>query len=376
MSLPVLTLKKSTHRNADVVQLHFERSFNLPSLLRPVYEVKWSKTMNCWYTPYQPRLTRELVKLLKDKAVIQFAATTKPVASPSPILKSITPALEALSEEAIAKTEEFRAWLCSKRYSANTINTYTEALKIFLRFYSAKPVSEISNDDVIRFNNQYILANNLSASFQNQMVNAIKLFFSSIQQTKLAPELVHRPKRPKVLPNVLSKEEVKAVLGALTNIKHKTMLSLIYSCGLRCGELLALRFEHVDTRRGLLIIKQAKGRKDRIVPLSLKTTKMLQEYVQQYKPKKYLFEGQYEAAPYDARSLQKVLKHSVEKAGITKPVTLHWLRHSYATHLLENGTDLRYIQEILGHSSSRTTEIYTHVSTQCIQKITSPFDYL
>lgn len=154
------------------------------------------------------------------------------------------------------------------------------------------------------------------------------------------------------------------------------MLSLIYSCGLRCGELLRLKPEHVDSKRNILIIKQAKGKKDRIVPLSNKTIQLLRTYFTAFKPKVYLFEGEKAGTPYNESSLQKVLKQCVKKAGIKKPVTLHWLRHSYATHLLENGTDLRYIQEILGHSSSKTTEIYTHVSTQNIQKITSPFDTL
>ena len=154
------------------------------------------------------------------------------------------------------------------------------------------------------------------------------------------------------------------------------MLSLIYSCGLRCGELLALKPEHIDSKRGIVLIKQGKGKKDRIAPLSVKIVAILRNYYTLYKPKIYLFEGQEIGKPYDNRSLQQVLKQALVKAKISKPVTLHWLRHSYATHLLENGTDLRYIQEILGHKSSKTTEIYTHVSTKSVQKIISPFDSL
>ena len=208
------------------------------------------------------------------------------------------------------------------------------------------------------------------------MVNAVKLFFRTIENKQLQPELIHRPKRPKLLPNVLSKEEVKLILNAHSNIKHKAMLSLMYSCGLRCGELLRLKSTDIDSKRNVVIIRQSKGRKDRIAPLSEKIIKMLREYYELYKPVMYLFEGQIKAKAYDERSLQLVLKQGVEKVKINKPITLHWLRHSYATHLLENGTDLRYIQEILGHSSSKTTEIYTHVSTKNIQKIISPFDFL
>jgi len=150
----------------------------------------------------------------------------------------------------------------------------------------------------------------------------------------------------------------------------------IYACGLRRSELLNLKPTDVDSKRMVLVIRNAKGRKDRIAPLSAKVLEMLRTYYKAYKPKRWLFEGQYAGTPYSAKSLQSVLKQALVKANIHKPVTLHWLRHSYATHLLEGGTDLRYIQELLGHKSSKTTEIYTHVSTKQIQQIKSPFDSL
>lgn len=187
---------------------------------------------------------------------------------------------------------------------------------------------------------------------------------------------IHRPKRSKVLPNVLSKEEIKLIWNAHSNIKHKMMLSLIYSCGLRRSELLNLKPADIDSKRGIVIIRQGKGKKDRIAPLSPKILEMLREYYVLCKPKTWLFEGQNIGEQYSEYSLQSVLKQALQKVGNTKPVTLHWLRHSYATHLLENGTDLRYIQELLGHSSSKTTEIYTHVSTKSLQQIKSPFDDL
>jgi integrase/recombinase XerD len=154
------------------------------------------------------------------------------------------------------------------------------------------------------------------------------------------------------------------------------MLCLIYSCGLRRSELLNLKPNEIDSKRNIVLIKQAKGKKDRIVPLSAKILELLRKYYVIYRPKHFLFEGSLPGAPYSEKSLQSVLKQALQKAKIEKPVTLHWPRHSYATHLLENGTDLRYIQELLGHSSSRTTEIYTHVSTKNLQQIRSPFDDL
>lgn len=189
-------------------------------------------------------------------------------------------------------------------------------------------------------------------------------------------ELIQRPRSEKKLPNVLSKQEVKLILESLQNTKHKAMLSLLYACGLRRSELLNIKLQDILSDRKLLHIKQSKGKKDRIVPLSDKLLDMLRDYYKTYKPKVWLFEGQQEGETYSERSLELVFKNALKQSGIKKPATLHWLRHSYATHLLENGTDLRYIQELLGHKSSKTTEIYTHVSTQSIQQIKSPFDDL
>ena len=363
--------------------------------------------MGCWYVPARNLLQSELEILLKDKACLDFSAlkenknqasnvanfenrqinlhlkrTRSETTLPLVIIPTATAAkkpvnkLLALSEEGRAKLETFRLWLRSKRYSESTVVTYCDALQTFLRYFANKAVMEITNEDLISFNNHYILANKFSSSFQNQVVNAVKLFFRTIELKSLETELVHRPKQATVLPNVLSKEETKRLLLALRNVKHKTMLSLVYSCGLRRSELLNLKLPDIDSNRKLVIVRQAKGKKDRIVPLSDKILILLREYYVAYKPLQWLFEGQVKGERYDERSLANVLKQAVEKAEINKPVTLHWLRHSYATHLLESGTDLRYIQEILGHSRSRTTEIYTHVSNKSIQKIISPFDSL
>jgi integrase/recombinase XerD len=174
----------------------------------------------------------------------------------------------------------------------------------------------------------------------------------------------------------LSKKEIKAILEAPINLKHRAMISLIYACGLRRSELLNLTLKDIHSDRNLLFIRQSKGKKDRVVPISMKLIAMLRDYYKAFKPKTWLFEGQLAGEKYSERSIQLVLNQSVSKAKINKQVSLHWLRHSYATHLLESGTDLRYIQELLGHSSSKTTEIYTHVSTRNLQQIRSPFDDL
>ena len=281
-----------------------------------------------------------------------------------------------IPEELNKQISEFRKWLEHKRYSESTIKTYTESVKTFLIFMLPKPVHEIVAGDMVKFVNEYIIESDYSYSYQNQVVNAAKLFFREVIKSKLDVEKFERPRRQHPLPNVLSKEEIKAILNAPVNVKHRTMLSLIYACGLRRSELLNLKPVHIDSKRGLLIIKDSKGKKDRIVPISDKIIEILREYYKMYKPQIWLFEGQKAGEQYSETSLQEVLKIAIKKAKINKPVSLHWLRHSYATHLLESGTDLRYIQELIGHKSSKTTEIYTHVSTNSIQKIKSPFDDL
>jgi integrase/recombinase XerD len=190
------------------------------------------------------------------------------------------------------------------------------------------------------------------------------------------PVKIQRPRPRHKLPNVLGKDEIRKMLKSLSNEKHRVMLSLIYACGLRRSELINLAPVDIERNRNLLRIRQAKGFKDRVVPVSVKTIEMVDAYMDHFKPQKYLFEGQWPGEPYSVSSLEKILKNACTRAGIRKPVTLHWLRHSYATHLLESGTDLRYIQELLGHQSSKTTEIYTHVTTKGIQNIRSPFDDL
>jgi integrase/recombinase XerD len=251
-----------------------------------------------------------------------------------------------------------------------------QAITVFLRFISPKTSAEATNEDMQRYVYQYMIPRRLSYSYQNQAVNAAKLFFKLITGSVFITEQLERPRREHKLPNILSKEEVSAVLKALKNQKHRTMLSLIYACGLRRSELLNLKPANIDSKRHMLLILNGKGKKDRVIPISDKVIEMLREYYKMYRPEVWLFEGQYKGEPYSEKSLQSVLKQAITKAHITKPVTLHWLRHSYATHLLEAGTDLRYIQELLGHKSSKTTEIYTHVTEKSLQKILSPFDSL
>ena len=342
--------KTILHKGTPRIAVYFEKNAALIARIKTFEDARWSASNKYWHLP-DTEANRLHFKL--------------------PLAHTLMP-----NAEGMASIETFKRYLLSKRYSPNTINTYSDALKSFLTFCNTKAIKDISNEDVICYNNDYILKNNFSSSYQNQIVNSIKLFFKIVKDSQIEIDKIHRPKREKVLPNVLSKEEVKAILEAPKNLKHKAMLSMIYSCGLRRSELLNLKPNDIDSKRNVVIIRQSKGKKDRITPLSPKILELLRNYYKEYSPKTYLFEGQEKNTQYSARSLEEVLKKSIKLATINKPVTLHWLRHSYATHLLESGTDLRYIQELLGHNSSKTTEIYTHVSTKNIQQIKSPFDDL
>jgi integrase/recombinase XerD len=374
---PKVIIESGKHHNNDVVFLLFPKDAQLITAVKTLKVAYWSKTFGKWYIKKNEFDLNKVFTVLKEKAFIDYSGlkgktfieknnTNKETSKPNtPIPIEIEQGLTKL-----------KLWMSHKRYGDSTISTYLDAAKSFLLFIHPKPIQSVTNDDVVRYVNEYIIKRKLSFSFQNQVVNAVKLFFREVVHCALDVDKIERPRREYKLPNVLSKEEVASILKAHTNVKHKTMLGLIYACGLRRGELLNLKPINIDSKRGLLIIKQAKGRKDRIAPISEKIIEMLRVYYKLYKPKIWLFEGQNAGEQYSEKSLQNVLKQALEKVKINKPVTLHWLRHSYATHLLEAGTDIRYIQELLGHKSSKTTEIYTHVSTKSLQKIKSPFDDL
>ncbi|HEY9114066.1 MAG TPA: site-specific tyrosine recombinase/integron integrase [Bacteroidales bacterium] len=363
MPLPAINIKTIFYHEKEQLALFFEFNSELKKLVKTIEGTSWSWKKNCWYLEYTPKNLETVQELFRGKATVTLDLPARAM-------------LPAVEPDDYKKVGEFKKWMEHKRYSPSTIKTYCSLLLVFIRFIKPKEIVKAENSDVVKFTSDYILANQFSSAYQNQTINAIKLFFRQILKIELLVEQIERPRKEHHLPNVLSKEEVKAILQAPSNIKHKAMLSLIYACGLRRSELLNLIPTDVNSKRGLLIIRNAKGNKDRVAPLPEKMVEMLRDYYRAFRPEKWLFEGRVKGEKYSEYSLQSVLKQCCKKANITKPVTLHWLRHSYATHLLEAGTDLRYIQELLGHKSSKTTEIYTHVSTKSLQNIKSPFDDL
>lgn len=279
-----------------------------------------------------------------------------------------------LSTHILSRITGYRAWLEEQRYAKTTVVTYCDIVERFLFFLAKYGITYIDEDWVRRFNHAYILSNKYSISYQNQCISGIKKYMEYRGKPMVLNDY-ERPDKPRKLPEILSKTEVKQLLDSVKNLKHRVLLTLLYSSGLRIGEALAMKPTDIDSDRMLIFIKGAKGKKDRYVLLSDRFLVELRQYYTYYKPKNYLFEGQ-RGGVYSANSARQILKRAVKAAGITKHVKLHTLRHSFATHLLENGTDLRYIQQLLGHHSPKTTMIYTHVSTRSLQNIKNPFDDL
>lgn len=269
--------------------------------------------------------------------------------------------------------EKFMNYMMLKNYSIRTIQAYEMHLSKFLTNLAPKEITGLSSDQINCYIRDVVVKNNYSSSYQNQMINAFKLYFRVMAAITLDTASVPRPKRSKKLPIVLSKEEISAIIKSIRNFKHRLIIMIIYGTGMRLSESVNLCISDIDFNRKLIHIRAGKGKKDRIVPLPLILISKLQEYLELYKPGKYLFEG-IKGGRYSVRSVQSILKTALIRAKISKNASIHSLRHSFATHTLEQGTDIRLLQEILGHSSIKTTEIYTHVSNTSILRIKSPID--
>lgn len=269
----------------------------------------------------------------------------------------------------LEKTEEK---LRLKGYSPKTVEVYLGHMRRFTVFIE-KRLSNIELDDVKKYV-LFLLDKDLSHAFVNQAISALKFMAREILEKHNIIISLPRPKKEKKLPNVLSEEEVVNILHALDNQKHKTILYITYSAGLRVGEIVRLKVSDVDSDRMLIHVRQGKGKKDRYTVLSKVALKQLRKYYSLYDPKNWIFPGRDPKSHLTERTVQRVFKNACRKGKIRKKVSVHSLRHSFATHLLERGTDLRYIQELLGHKSSKTTQVYTHVSNKSIKRIESPLD--
>lgn len=260
--------------------------------------------------------------------------------------------------------EIFEGKLRYKNYSPRTIDVYKSYLGNFIKFNDIKDPYQVTTNQILKFLETY---NFTSTSQQNQYIGCLKLFARYILNKKdIHLSKIERPRNNKKLPKVIDGEFIKQQLSKIENIKHRAILTLTYSVGLRVSEVVNLKIEDIDSKRMLIHIKNAKGRKDRIVPLSQTVLELLRDYFKQYKPIEYLFNGQ-NSNKYSIGSCQKIYKKYIDVNS-----SIHTLRHSSFTNLLEGGCDLRVIQKIAGHSSSKTTEIYTHISNQMLNKVSLP----
>jgi len=269
--------------------------------------------------------------------------------------------------------QPFTRLLELKRYSYRTIKTYRNALVQFLNYIAPRQPNEVSVKEIETFINRRVVEQTISTSYQKQLVGAIKFLYHQIYQNYLSLDYLYPSQSAQKIPLVLSKDEVQAILSASDNLKHKTILACLYSGGLKLSEIINLTIVDIDCSRMIIRISQDKGKKDREVMLSEKFLLLLQQYYQQYNPQKWLFEGQ-AGEQYSVRSVQAVFKKALEKSGIKKAATVHTLRHSFATHLLESGTDIHIVQQLLGHNSIKTTQLYTHVATVTNRCVKSPLD--
>ncbi|MCK5135469.1 MAG: tyrosine-type recombinase/integrase [Bacteroidales bacterium] len=260
-----------------------------------------------------------------------------------------------------------------KRYSQSTIKTYTNYFRQFMYYFRDQDLNTITHHQINTYIFDLIQLKKISGSQQNQRINAIKFYYEKVLDRKNEYYHLSRPRKETKLPTILTLEEVNRIFDLTENLKHKCILMTIYSGGLRRSELINLKVEDIDSQRMLTKVCGAKGKKDRFTLLSEKLVIELRKYYKKYRPQIWLFEGQ-EGGQYSATSIEKIFHAAVTRANIRKYVTPHSLRHSFATHLLEQGTNLRYIQELLGHASTKTTEVYTHVASNALRKIRNPLD--
>ena len=344
-----------------------------PSIVTKIKTIegrRWHPAEKHWSFPNLDGMLNKILTVFGNENVqIDLAlktATSKEKDTPSP--------LEGEGRGEGYNFEDLRRELVSRKYSYKTIKGYLYYNKDFIN-HVRKNVSEIKDEDIKDYLVYLAETKGAATSTLNQAINALKFYYGSMLKKKFVYD-VKRPRKDKKLPIVLNQEEVGKILTSLDNVKHKAILMLVYSAGLRVGEVVRLKPEDIDSNRMLIHVRGAKGRKDRYTLLSESALKVSREYLNRYKPSHWLFPGPDKERHISIRTAQRIFEMACDHGGVKKEVTIHSLRHSFATHLLENGTDLRYIQELLGHKSSKTTEIYTHVSSRDLMKIKNPLDQI
>lgn len=356
-------LSSLMHKKEKQIRIAFEYDFDLKEYLKQFEGVKWSRTHTCFYLRFSEKTANKLCTYLRKGGYrVNFSKLKK---NPSEE--------DRIDSAANLILTDYQNYLRGKRCSESTVRAYSHFIGQFLTYLKPKEPKAANTNDVRLFIENLVRTKRVSINTHRQMIGALKHFTYFYPECAIDDAQLTRPKKSRQLPVVLSQEEVIDLLRFTANIKHRTILALLYSCGLRIGELLALTLSNIDIDRGQVFISDAKGRKDRVVILAKSFLPLLRNYMNTYRPVHYFVEGPKNGV-YSASSVRAFLKRSCKKANITKTVTPHTLRHSYATHLLENGIDIRYIQELLGHSKTETTMIYTHVRKKDLLHIESPLD--
>ncbi len=373
-----IMLQPIVHHGEARIKVLAPFSDRISDMIKTIPGRRWSKTFTAWHLPV--RYTPELLNIkFEDRLTfvwfseggnnpfpVNFARKDRP--KPLTVKKQLP-----LTPSQLRELSRMVEQLQLENKAKNTIKTYRSQIRMFWQHYPKQDPLAITEKEIRGYLLHLVNERHVSISYQNQAINAIKFYYEHILGWTPKGYYVQRPAAEKRLPVVLSKEEVQDLLAVVENLKHKTALAVMYGAGLRVGELLNLKVSNIDSDRMLIYIQKGKGKKDRTTILSGKVLGLLREYYSQYKPQYWLFEGEQDKR-YSHRSMQQVFQRAKTAAGILKPGGTHLLRHSFATHLLESGVDLRYIQALLGHESSETTEIYTHVSTKHLREIVSPIE--
>lgn len=334
MILSNYTFHLGNHRGKSVIWIRFAYNSTLINTLRKRFpSAKWSQTQKAWYLPDLPSV-RQVLNITPrhsfDKLVIK---------------------IDPINRKAF---QSFYDHLKLKAYSPNTIRLYLAEFAHLLQLIKTFPVNELSHQRLTDYFLYCVKDLKMGERKINGKINAIKFYFENVLKTSKLMFDIPRPKTPITLPKMLSKQEIKRLFTVVKNLKHSVILKLCYGMGLRVSEIVNLKVEHIDSARMQVLICGAKGKKDRYTNLPESLLDLLRDYYRHYKPKDWLFEGQYGGA-YSTRSVQAIFKNAMKKAKINKSIGIHGLRHSYATHLLESGADIRFIQELLGHHSIKTT---------------------
>ena len=366
-----ISLAPFTHNAKSCIAIKFKFDFKLKECIKNITGVYWTQTHRTFYIHNEDGTLQNLKADLKKEG-IRFVKETEPTII-KPFNKKVKLKLKPLNNEKALVYKQFLEFLKGKRFSESTITSYGNFILEFLRFTASKPINELNETDVRQYIEWTVKKLNYAISTHRQMVSGFKHFAYFYPACSIDVDKINMPKKDRQLPIVLSIEEVLRILQTTKNLKHRTVIAMLYGSGLRVGELINLKLSDFDFNRKQLYVKNGKGRKDRYTTVAESLFPLLKNYHNTYKPKAYFIENP-KGGKYSAESIRTFLRKNTKAAGITKTVTPHTLRHSYATHMLEQGTDIRYIQELLGHSRPETTMIYTHVTRKDLQQISSPLD--